>query len=323
MSDTTEHNASSGLLLINLGTPDAPTPRAVRRFLKAFLSDPRVVEMPRLVWLLLLHLVILPFRPKAVAALYQRIWQGGSPQRLYGNKLADELAAQLNMPVELAMTYGNPALDEGIYRLLDAGVERLMVVPLFPQYSATTTAAALDAVHRALAQVREVPELIFIKDYWQQPQWQEAMVAQIAQWRASQGKAEKLLFSFHGIPKLCEDKGDRYPSRCRATAEALAEKLGLAEDEWACSFQSRFGRAPWVTPYTDELLADWGKQGVDKVQVVCPGFSFDCLETLEEIALRNRDTFIDAGGKTLDYIPALNADAGQQAWIQALARQYL
>lgn len=311
------------LLLVNLGTPDAPTPRAVRRFLKAFLSDPRVVEVPRFIWWLLLHLLILPWRAGPVAKLYQGIWQADSPQRLYGEQLAAKLARQLEMPVVSAMTYGNPDLGVALRQLLAQGCEHLLVVPLYPQYSATTSAATLDRLQAELASVREVPQLTFIKDYWQRSDWQDAIAASVTQFQAQQGRPQKLLFSFHGIPQANENKGDHYPERCRASAAAIAQRLGLADDAWACAFQSRFGRAAWVQPYTDELLRQWAAQGIDDVQVVCPGFAMDCLETLEEIVLRNHATFIAAGGKKLNYIAALNADEGQQQWLLALTRSWL
>jgi ferrochelatase len=316
-------NTKSALLLVNLGTPDAPTPSAVRRFLKTFLSDPRVVDLPRLLWLPLLYLFVLPRRPRAVAKLYQSIWQQDSPQRLHGEQLAASLTRELDMPVVSAMTYGKPDLGEALQHLLAAGCERLLVVPLFPQYSTTTTAAVLDRLHAELARVREVPALTFIKDYWQQDDWQEAIAAGVRAFQQQQGSPQKLLFSFHGIPQANEQKGERYAERCRASAAAIAARLGLQEDDWACAFQSRFGRAAWVTPYTDQLLLEWAAASVENVQVVCPGFAMDCLETLEEIALRNRAAFLAAGGRRLDYIPALNASAGQRQWLLSLARAWL
>lgn len=316
-------SAKRALLLVNLGTPDAPTPSAVRRFLKAFLSDRRVVDIPRPIWFLILHLLILPWRAKSAAKLYQRIWQQDSPQRAHGEQLAAVLAQRLQLPVVSAMTYGKPDLGASVQQLLQGGCEQLLVVPLFPQYSATTSAAVFDRLHAELAQVRELPQLTFIKDYWQRDDWQQAIVASVQSFQAQQGKPKKLLFSFHGLPVANEVRGDRYPARCRATAAALATRLGLADDDWACAFQSRFGRAAWVTPYTDQLLQQWAANGIDEVQVVCPGFAMDCLETLEEIALRNRAAFLAAGGRKLDYIEALNAGDAQQQWLLSLTQNWL
>lgn len=309
------------VLLVNLGTPDAPEPAAIRRFLKAFLSDPRVIEVPRLVWFFVLRLLILPFRPRQVAAMYQSIWHNGSPQLIHGQALAKQLAAQIHLPVELAMTYGNPSLENGLKTLLSKGVEQLLVVPLFPQYSATTTAATWDALQKQLASYREIPDITFVKDYWQQPSWQEAIAASVQRFQENGDKPDKLLFSFHGIPQAYETKGDHYPQRCRDSAKAIAERLGLQRDEWEIAFQSRFGAQPWVTPYTDKLLLEWAEQGIGRVQVVCPGFSLDCLETEEEIAQRNHNAFLEAGGKQLEYIPALNATQGQLDWLTELVNQ--
>lgn len=316
-----EDQHKTGILLLNLGTPDAPTPGAIRRFLRDFLSDPRVVEMPRLPWWFILHLFILPWRPHKVAALYRKIWQTDSPQRLYANALATALAQQLQWPVATAMTYGNPSMRAALSQLLQQRVERILVLPLFPQYSATTTGAAFDALSRELGRLREVPELLLVKDYWEDASWQELVVARLRQFRQQHGGAKRLLFSFHGIPLAYAEKGDRYPERCRQTSVALAERLGLQEQEWAVAFQSRFGSKPWVMPYTDVLLADWARDGIDSIQVICPGFAFDCLETLEEIAMRNRAIFLAAGGAALTYIPALNADADHVAWLAEFCRR--
>lgn len=311
------------LLLLNLGTPDAPTPKAVRRFLKDFLSDPRVIEIPRLLWFFILRLLVLPFRPKPVAKLYESIWLTDSPQRLYGEQLAEKLTAQLDIPVVSSMCYGNPALHERLDSLKQQGVEELLIVPLFPQYSGSTTAAGVDALAAWLARQREIPGLTLVKDYWQEAAWQQAVAESISRYREQQGSAPKLLFSFHGIPQSYEDKGDHYPQRCRATAAAIAARLGLADDAWTLAFQSRFGKAAWVKPYTDEVVAELAQAGVEHLQVVCPGFAMDCLETLEEIAERNNGYFVAAGGKRLDYIPALNATEGQQRWLLATANRWL
>lgn len=307
----------TAILLVNLGTPDAPTPQAIRRFLKDFLSDPRVIEVPRFIWWWVLRLFILPFRPKAVAKIYQSIWQEDSPQRLYGDQLAAKLKQQLGVPVLSAMCYGKPALEDQLNQLAKQGINKLIVLPLFPQYSATTTAAAVDKLSVWLGTQREIPELHIIKDYWQDAGWQQNIANRITRFQAQKGQPEKLFFSFHGIPQSYADKGDQYPERCKQTAEAIAERLGLSSDQWVYAFQSRFGRAPWVKPYADDMLKQLAKTGVQHVQVVCPGFSMDCLETLDEVPNLLGGYFKKAGGKQLDYIPALNASDAQTGWIVA------
>lgn len=304
-----------GVVLVNLGTPDAPTPGAVRRYLREFLSDTRVIEVPRAIWWIILNLFILPFRPRRVAEAYASIWRDGeSPMRTIlleqCSRLARALAAAhpgVDITVVPAMSYGRPALGPAMSALTAAGVERIVMLPLFPQYSATSSAAGYDALCRWVLGQRNLPAITVIKDYHLHPLYIGALAASIREHRQAQGGADKLLFSFHGIPEAYERKGDPYPSRCRATAAAVATALGLEEGSWLCSFQSRFGRQPWVQPYTDVTLEAWGKAGVGSVQVICPAFSADCLETLEEIAEENCETFLHAGGKAYQYIPALNA----------------
>lgn len=320
-----------GVVLVNLGTPDAPTPAAVRRYLREFLSDTRVIEVPRLLWWFILNLFILPFRPRRVAAAYASIWRDGdSPMRTIllaqCRLLSERLATaypQADIRVVPAMSYGQPAMGAALSALVAGGVERLVVLPLFPQYSATSSAAGYDALCRWLLAQRNLPAVTVLKDYHLHPLYVGALAASIRDHRARHGDADKLLFSFHGIPEAYERKGDPYPSRCRATAAAVAEALGLAEGSWLCSFQSRFGRQPWVQPYTDVTLEQWGRAGVGSVQVVCPAFSADCLETLEEIAEENRETFLHAGGKAYQYIPALNTRDDHIALLQALVSPHL
>lgn len=304
------------IILANLGTPDAPTTAAVRRYLKQFLSDPRVVEAPRFVWFWVLRLFILPFRPRRVARLYQSVWEDDSPIRLISLAQAQGLEQRLGVTVRAAMTYGQPALPKVLNELVDSGHEHLLVVPLYPQYSGSTTGAVADVLARWMKGRREVPSLHLLKDYWQSGAWQQAIVDSIQAFRAEHGTADKLLFSFHGIPQSYQKKGDRYGERCLNTAQQIAARLGLADDQWQATFQSRFGPQPWLQPYTDETLERWGASGVQSVQVICPGFSADCLETLEEIAAENRHIFLEAGGKSFAYIPALNASP---AHIDALA----
>lgn len=319
------------VLLVNLGTPDAPTPGAVRRYLREFLSDTRVIEIPRPVWWVILNLFVLTFRPRRVARLYETIWQDGdSPMRLILREQAALLQKSLqarhahaDIRVLPAMSYGQPSLAETLDGLRREGFEKLVVLPLFPQYSATSTAPVYDIVSRWLARQRNLPALSLIKDYHQHPVYIAALAASIQAFRREHGAAEKLLMSFHGIPQPYADKGDPYPQQCHETARRVAAALGLADDAWAISFQSRFGAQAWVKPYTDVLLQEWAEAGVASVQVVCPAFSADCLETLEEIAEQNRETFLHAGGKEYAYIPALNTRPDHVAMMLALVSPHL
>jgi len=321
-----------GVLLANLGTPDAPTPSAVRRYLREFLSDSRVIEVPRPVWWLILNAFILPFRPRRVAALYRSIWEaeGDSPMRRILREQCELVQRQLgaslpqaDIHVLPAMSYGNPSIASALEALRARGVEQVVVLPLFPQYSATSTAPVYDAVSRWLAGQRNLPAVSVIKDYYRHPVYVAALAASIKAHRDQHGSADRLLFSFHGIPESYAEKGDPYPERCRATAAAVAAALQLPEGSWACSFQSRFGRQEWVKPYTDKLLEEWGQSGVASVQVLCPAFSADCLETLEEIAEENREGFLHAGGQRYEYIPALNTRADHITLLAALVRPHL
>lgn len=317
-------NTKTAVVIVNLGTPDEPTAPSVRRYLKEFLSDPRVVEAPRPLWFLILRLLILPFRPKKVAELYKQIWQEDSPIRLITAQQAEALAQQLPVTVKDAMTYGSPSLTDVLDELAADNVERVLVLPLYPQYSATTNGAVADVIAKWVKQQREVPEIIQVKDYWQNASWVNAVAQSITQYRAKNGGEDaKLLMSFHGIPQEYEDKGDRYGERCRQSAYAIAEALNLEDDSWAYSFQSRFGPKKWLPPYTDKLLKKWGKAGVKRVQVVCPGFSADCLETLEEISQENREYFLNAGGEQFDYIPALNANPEHIQMMVDVCQPYL
>lgn len=320
---------SSAVVLVNLGTPDAPTVAAVRRYLREFLSDRRVIEVPRPLWWLILRLFVLPLRPKRVAKLYASIWQDGdSPMRHIlreqARLLEQSLAAGGHAARVLpAMTYGEPALSAALDTLHAAGIEHIVVLPLFPQFSATSTAPVYDVVQRWSARQRNLPSLSIIKDYCTHPLYIGALAASIREHWAEQGRAQKLLLSFHGIPQPYADKGDPYAERCKLTAEALARELGLQEGEWAYSFQSRFGMQEWVKPYTDALLKSWAESGIHSVQVACPAFAADCLETLEEIAEQNREIFLHAGGQQYRYIPALNARADHIALFRALVQPYL
>jgi len=320
----------TAVLLVNLGTPDAPTPPAVRRFLREFLSDRRVIEIPRVLWQILLCLVILPFRPKRVAKAYAAIWRGDSPMREILLAQVRALAVlfrskplSADVIVKPAMTYGQPGLHAALDEVTGLGTERVIVLPLFPQYSATSTGAVYDVVSRWMLTKRNLPEMTVIKDYYDHPRYIQALAESVRRYQAQHGVAERLLMSFHGIPLPYAERGDPYPERCHATARLLAQALGLSESQWAISFQSRFGRQEWVKPYTSQLLTEWGQAGVKSVQVISPAFSADCLETLEELAIENRHVFTEAGGEAYAYIPALNADELHIQMMRELVEQYL
>ena len=307
-----------GVLLTNLGTPDAPDAGSVRRFLREFLSDPRVVDVPRVLWWLILNLVILVIRPPRSAALYKRVWTAeGSPLLIHSKAQQRALAAALpDMTVVLGMRYGKPSIEAALAELASAGADRLLVLPLYPQYSATTSASTFDAIAQAFRRVRHLPELRFVPDYHDDEGYISALAQSINEAWATGARGQKLLMSFHGIPQRYAKLGDPYPEQCANTAARLAHSLGLKPDEWALSYQSRVGREPWLQPYTDKLLEGWAKEGTTDVDVVCPGFSSDCLETVDEIGHENKELFLDAGGTSLRYIPALNA---RESHIQALS----
>jgi len=321
---------STGILLVNLGTPEAPTSGAVRRFLKQFLSDPRVVEYPRWLWWLILNGIILRIRPSRSAAAYRKIWtENGSPLMIYSKAIADAMQDGLQARyggaanVELAMTYGDPSIDNAIDRLLAKGARRLLVLPLYPQYSGTTTASVFDNVARKLNRLRWIPETRFINQYHDERGYIDALAASIREFWNEHGRGTKLMFSFHGVPKNTLLGGDPYHCQCQKTARLVTEALELGDDEWIISFQSRVGREEWLRPYTDETITELGRSGVDRVDVVCPGFSTDCLETLEEIAMQNAELFEESGGKALHYIPALNARADHIDFLTGLVEKHL
>ena len=305
----------TGILLVNLGTPDAPTTSAVRRYLGEFLSDPRVVEIPRLIWWLILNGIVLRIRPKRVAHAYASIWMdGGSPLLVYSQAIANALRercqAEFGGPVqvELAMRYGKPAMRDVLRRMREQQVERLLVLPLYPQYSATTTATVFDALAAELKRWRWLPEVRVRMHYHDHPQYIKALAASIRDGFTRYGKPDKLLFSFHGLPERCLHAGDPYHCHCQKTARLVAEDLQLDADEWILCFQSRFGRERWLQPYTNVTLKELAQAGVKHVQIVSPGFAADCLETLEELAIQNKELFLTSGGEKYHYIPALNAE---------------
>lgn len=301
-----------GVLLFNLGTPDAPTRSAVARYLREFLSDERVVDLPRWLWLPLLNLVIVPLRARRSARAYAKVWtEKGSPLLHLSQELTSRMQERAgpSQVCELGMRYGKPSIRSALEALKFAGVESLTVLPLYPQFSYTTTETGYDAISAALEKMGWNPRLVRIDDYHADPRWVQAVATKIRQYWNTHGQAEKLLFSMHGIPQRYAEAGDPYPQQCEKSVSALARELGLGDDQWMLTYQSRLGREPWLQPYTDITLEALGEKGVRHVQVVCPGFAVDCLETLEEIAMENAEGFEEAGGEKLEYIPALNDSA--------------
>lgn len=312
-----------GILLINLGTPEAPTGAALRPYLKQFLSDPRVVEIPRLVWWFILNVIILNIRPKKSAAKYASIWtRDGSPLAVYTRaqaKLLQGYMGDAGVPVmvEWAMRYGAPSVADKIMALKAAGCDRVLAVPLYPQYASSSSGSAMDAVADAIKSLRNPPEIRFIKHFHDVPDYVNTLAARVEAHWVQYGRGDKLLMSFHGVPKFSLDKGDPYHCECHKTGRLLAEKLGLNKDQYQVTFQSRFGKAEWLKPYTSATLDELGHQKVGKLDVICPGFVADCLETLEEIAIEGKAEFMTAGGGEYRYIPALNDGSD---WIAALSR---
>jgi len=312
-----------GLLLVNLGTPDAPTAGAVRRYLREFLSDPRVVQLPRIVWLPILYFLVLPFRPSKSARKYASIWKPeGSPLRIYHERQAQLLRGYLGqklgkqVPVVAAMRYGKPSIAAGLEELRQAGCDRLLVIPMYPQYARSTTASTEDAIAKALKRWRPAPTLRIVKDFHDHTAYVKAVAKNVNDYWMKTGRPDRLVMSFHGIPKKVSDAGDPYAAQCRESARLIATELGWNDGRTIATFQSRFGAAEWLQPYTDATLKQLGKDGVGRVDVVCPGFAADCLETLEEIAQLGREQFLEAGGKEFHYIPSTN---DTPAWMTALS----
>lgn len=314
-----------GVLLVNLGTPEAPTTKAVKRYLSSFLSDRRVIDLPRILWQPLLHGIILPRRAKRVAKLYRSIWmEEGSPLLVHSRRQQAALQARLpQIPIELAMSYGYPSLGAAMTRLNDQEVERLILLPLYPQYSCSTSGAVFDGVAQQFARYRRLPSLSYLRDYAEHPAYIAALCHRIRTSFIQQGEPEVLLFSYHGIPLRYVEEGDDYPQRCQATTNGVVAALSLDATQYIMTYQSRFGREPWLTPYTDETIVQLAEQGIEHLQVICPGFAADCLETLEEIQVQNRALFLASGGKRLTYIAALNDDALHIELLYQLVKDYL
>lgn len=302
-----------GVLLMNLGTPDAPEKKAVRRFLKEFLSDSRVVDLNPFIWRPILNLIILNLRPAKVAKVYQQVWMDeGSPLLVLSNRLKKALAESLasteerEVPVELAMTYGNPSVEDAATQLRKQGADKLLVIPMYPQFSATTTAAAYDRLMQSLKECPHWPSLHLIQDYADNPLYIKALANSIrAQW-VKQAEQRHLVFSYHGIPKRYVNRGDPYASRCELTSNLVAQELGLKDSDWTHVYQSRFGREEWLKPYADATLKSMPNKGISRVNLISPAFSMDCIETLEEIKIELKEEFESSGGEAFDYIAALN-----------------
>ncbi len=296
-----------GVLLVNLGTADEATPAAIKRFLKEFLSDKRVVNMTRLIWYPLLNGIILPIRAPKVAKVYQQVWMDeGSPLLVYSKRQAQALKLKLNMPVELGMTYGNPSLQSGVDALMKQGCEEIIILPLYPQYSGTTTAAASDALIRAFKTMPVIPAYSFIRDYHDHPLYIKALAKKVRDHWQQHGQGDYLLCSYHGIPQRLANEGDIYPLHCEQTTALLRDELGLTDQQMGMSYQSRFGREAWLQPYTDQTLKNLATKNVKQLDIISPAFSVDCIETLEEIAIECRDIYQQAGGKEYRYIECLN-----------------
>jgi len=325
-----DSSAKTGVLLTNLGTPDSPTPGALRRYLAEFLSDPRVVEIPRLLWLIILHGIILRVRPKKSAKLYQSIWtEEGSPllvisqqqkvkvEQILTEKYGDKVL------VDVAMRYGTPSIAHALDNFQEQGVNNIIVLPLYPQYGGPTTGSTFDAVFNKIKTWRWIPSIHFQSGYHDQPLYIKALAASIGKHIAMNGKPDKLVFSYHGMPKYFLEQGDPYYCFSHKTTRLVVEELGLSKDDYAMTFQSRFGKAEWLKPYTDETLAQLAAEGNKHVAIISPAFSADCLETLEELVHENREVFITAGGEQYHYIPALNDDDMHIAAMVDLIEPYI
>lgn len=322
----------AALVLVNLGTPEECTSGSVRKFLRQFLSDPRVVEIPRPIWWLILNLFVLPFRPARVAEAYKVIWtERGSPLRYYTEdqvsflteRMQQRYADRVPPTVRYAMTYGNPGIESVLSELYESGHRRIVVLPMYPQYSCSTTAAIYDQIAQYTANNRALPGLQIINSYFYEESYIKALSNSVTDYWQQNGRSEKLLFSYHGIPQSYVDKGDPYTGHCECTTGAVVASLGLMKDDYLMAYQSRFGKAEWVKPYTDASIEELAKSGVKTLDVICPAFSVDCLETIEEIAKQNRELFIEHGGENLRLIPCLNASKNHIDALETISAKYL
>lgn len=319
-----EQTPRVGVLITNLGTPEAPDTASLKAYLREFLWDPRVVEVPRPLWWLILHGIILNIRPARSAAAYRSVWtDAGSPLMVHTRAQSDAMQAVLgnDIIVDFAMRYGRPAIPDVVQSMLDRGVRQLLVLPLYPQYSGATTASTFDKLAADFSRRRWLPELRFVTHYHDHHAYVTALAASIRHYRKDHGGADLLLFSYHGVPRRYLDEGDPYHCECLKTTRLVAEKLGLAESDYRVGFQSRFGREEWLKPYTDEILKSLPDEGIRSVQVICPGFASDCLETLEEIDVENREYFLQAGGERYEYIPCLNSSPDHIDALATIARE--
>jgi ferrochelatase len=312
----------SAILLINLGTPEAPTPQAVKAYLKEFLSDPYVVEIPKPVWWVILNLFILPTRSKASAARYAQVWtKEGSPLKVHTEKQYKFVQGYLrergrkDIVVDYAMRYGTPSITSKLEELKKKGCTRIVLLPLYPQYARSSTATALDTATAALAKLKYQPDVSTVENFHDHPGYIDALAKSVHEFRMKTGRPDKYVMSFHGVPQYTVARGDPYQEQCLATGRLLAQSLNLGEQHYVICFQSRFGRAEWIKPYMSDVLAEFGKQGIERVDIICPGFVSDCLETLEEIAIEGKEIFKKAGGKEYNYIECLNE---RHEWLNAL-----
>lgn len=296
-----------GILLVNLGTPESASSQGVKDFLKPFLSDKRVVSIPRLIWWPLLNGVILPLRSPKVAKIYQQVWmEEGSPLMVYSKRQVEKLSNRLQLPVELGMTYGNPSISSGLDKLIARGCETVTVLPLYPQYSSTTTAAVSDALSLSLSKMISLPGYHLIREYHDHPFYIKALASKVRDYWQRYGQGDYLLCSYHGIPQRLADQGDIYPKHCEKTTELLRVELGLSHDQIGMSYQSRFGKEEWLKPYTDKTLETLAQKKLPKLDVISPAFACDCIETLEEIAIECKAIYQTAGGQDYRYIECLN-----------------
>lgn len=309
------------VILVNLGTPATTEVKDIRRFLRQFLSDQRVVELPRLIWYPILYGIILPFRARRLQEPYSELWQDGeSPLRSYSLSIVDQLQAHYgeDLNIRLAMTYGEPSISQVLEQCEGEGVENILILPMYPQYSATTTAAVFDQVAQHYLDRRCIPQWQMLTDYYREPLYIEGLANTVRKHWQEHGRGERLMVSFHGIPKRCVDLGDPYYDQCQATAKALAAALELPDSELIVSFQSRLGKAEWLQPYTDKMLEQLGHEGIKTLDVICPAFATECLETLDEIAIEGQEQFAEAGGGELRYVPCLNDNEDQIAMLSQL-----